>query len=504
MKYTLFFFLLLSLFNVNIIAQNVLIDDFLVNDDVTDTTWQFLSSIAMNGSGNFVIVWTDGRNGNYDIYCQRYHSNGVAQGINTKVNDNVGTTNNYRPSVAIDGNGNYVIVWTDGRNGNYDIYCQCYNSNGIPQGSNIKVNDDIGLSEQVVPSVAIDESGNFVIAWMDGRNGNDDVYYQQYNSSGIKQGSNTKVNDDIGNEDQRYPSIAMNGNGNFVIGWEDARDHNFDIYYQRYDSIGVIQGSNTKANDDVGTAHQFDASIAMDGSGNFVIVWDDRRNGDLDPDIYYQRYNLSGILQGSNVKVNGGGGDSVQAVPSIAIDVDGNFVVVWEDRIDSINTDIIGQRYYTDGTAREANYRIVADGPNPGEKGPAVSANNSNIIFTWTDNRRSKGLDIYAKIVGWDWDGVKSILQDGNTLPKEYTLEQNYPNPFNPFTNIRFQIKDYGFVSLKIFNLLGQEVATLVSEKLQPGEYQKQWNATGMPSGVYYYQLRAGNYVETMKLVLLR
>ncbi len=97
------------------------------------------------------------------------------------------------------------------------------------------------------------------------------------------------------------------------------------------------------------------------------------------------------------------------------------------------------------------------------------------------------------------------FVRDGKEVtPNIIKLNQNYPNPFNPTTRISFQIGNYGFVSLKVFNLLGQEVATLVSEKLQPGEYQKQWNATGMPSGVYYYQLRAGNYIETRKLVLLR
>lgn len=100
-----------------------------------------------------------------------------------------------------------------------------------------------------------------------------------------------------------------------------------------------------------------------------------------------------------------------------------------------------------------------------------------------------------------------------NTVIKSFALHQNYPNPFNPTTTIEFQIppssfsekgEQMGFVSLKIYELLGREVATLVSEKLSAGNHTRQWNAAGMSSGVYFYRLQAGAFVETKKLVLLR
>jgi len=91
-----------------------------------------------------------------------------------------------------------------------------------------------------------------------------------------------------------------------------------------------------------------------------------------------------------------------------------------------------------------------------------------------------------------------------NNIPTEYTLYQNYPNPFNPLTNIGFQIPNFGLVSLKIYDLLGTEVAVLVNEEKQPGVYEVQFDASNLSSGIYYYKLVSGNFIETKKMVLLK
>lgn len=89
-------------------------------------------------------------------------------------------------------------------------------------------------------------------------------------------------------------------------------------------------------------------------------------------------------------------------------------------------------------------------------------------------------------------------------VPEAFMLFQNYPNPFNPSTTISFALPSRSFVSLKIFDLLGREVATIVTEEMSAGSYSKQWNATNVSSGIYYYRLQAGTYIETKKLVLLK
>jgi hypothetical protein len=88
--------------------------------------------------------------------------------------------------------------------------------------------------------------------------------------------------------------------------------------------------------------------------------------------------------------------------------------------------------------------------------------------------------------------------------PKIFSLEQNYPNPFNPSTTIQFSLAKTGFTTLKIFTLLGMEVATLYSENLDAGIHTKDWSAAGLSSGIYFYRLRAGSFVETKKLIVMK
>jgi len=89
-------------------------------------------------------------------------------------------------------------------------------------------------------------------------------------------------------------------------------------------------------------------------------------------------------------------------------------------------------------------------------------------------------------------------------IPKAYALQQNYPNPFNPATTMSFAISHQSFVTLRVYDMLGEHVATLVNEVKQPGEYTVRWNAASLPSGVYFYRLQAGSFTETKKLVLLK
>ncbi|MEJ2617741.1 MAG: T9SS type A sorting domain-containing protein [Ignavibacteriaceae bacterium] len=83
-------------------------------------------------------------------------------------------------------------------------------------------------------------------------------------------------------------------------------------------------------------------------------------------------------------------------------------------------------------------------------------------------------------------------------------MYQNYPNPFNPTTSVQYSIANRQLVTLKIFNVLGQEIETFVNEEKPAGTYELTWNAANLPSGVYFYQLRAGDFKQTKKMILLR
>jgi len=103
---------------------------------------------------------------------------------------------------------------------------------------------------------------------------------------------------------------------------------------------------------------------------------------------------------------------------------------------------------------------------------------------------------------------VKSTtgVNNESSMPSYYKLYQNYPNPFNPSTNIRYTMTKTGFVSLKVFDMLGREIATLVNEEKQAGSYIEHFSTVNynLPSGIYFYRLKAGNFVETKKMVLIK
>lgn len=110
----------------------------------------------------------------------------------------------------------------------------------------------------------------------------------------------------------------------------------------------------------------------------------------------------------------------------------------------------------------------------------------------------------YAGISGLELSSIVKVEQKHNILPKSFELLQNYPNPFNPSTIISFNLPQKSFVSLKVYDLLGREIESLVSEELPAGNYKRQWNPAKLPTGVYFYQLEAGSFTETKKLIFLR
>ncbi|MCB0751493.1 MAG: T9SS type A sorting domain-containing protein, partial [Ignavibacteriae bacterium] len=101
-------------------------------------------------------------------------------------------------------------------------------------------------------------------------------------------------------------------------------------------------------------------------------------------------------------------------------------------------------------------------------------------------------------------DLITSVEMNTLTLPLNFKLEQNYPNPFNPTTNISFSIAKISDTSLKIYNLLGENITTLVDKEMTPGNYSVAWKASDLQSGIYFYKLNSGNYSETKKMLLLK
>ncbi len=150
------------------------------------------------------------------------------------------------------------------------------------------------------------------------------------------------------------------------------------------------------------------------------------------------------------------------------------------------------------------SYTLFAAPPSSTYRNPTISGGVWNypylriwIVWEGWENNRWRLYGSYATFL------VTDIRTDEST-PGRYALHQNYPNPFNPATTLSFDIPYSSFVILKVYTVLGKEVATLVNENLQPGDYDVTFDATGLPSGVYYARLIAGDFVGTKKMMLIR
>lgn len=304
--------------------------EFRVNTYTTDH--QESPAVSMDSDGDFVITWQSrGQDFSiWGIYAQRYNCGGVAQGSEFRVNTY--TMNNQTlPSVAIDIDGDFIITWASkDQDGQFEgVYAQRYNSAGVAIGSEFRVNT-YTLGVQTSPCIAIDNDGDFVVSWLssDQDGSTPGVYAQRYNSAGMVQGSEFQVNT-YTIDTQAFPSIAIDSDGDFVITWEsEGQDgSNYGIYAQRYNNTGMVQGSEFRVNTYI-TDHQGYSSIDMDSDGDFVITWSSNLQDGNFHGIYGQRYSSGGVADGPEFRVNTYT-TGFQRKPAIAMDVDGDFVIAW-------------------------------------------------------------------------------------------------------------------------------------------------------------------------------
>ncbi len=334
--------------------------EFQVNTYTTGSQSQNFS--AMDASGDFVIAWNSyGQDGSsYGIYAQRYNASGIAQGSEFHVNTYT-TGSQINPSIGMDADGDFVIVWSgEGQDASSNgVYGQRYNSSGAVLGSEFQVNT-YTTGSQSVSTIAMDKNGNFAIAWQsDGQDGDGyGIYAQRYDMAGVAQGSEFKVNTYTTNN-QRLPSIAINEDGDFVVAWQsNGQDGSGEgIYAQRYNASGVAQGNEFLVNTHT-TNDQSSPAIAMDADGNFVIAWwSQDQDGDAQG-IYAQRYNAVGETQGSEFQVNTYTTSS-QLAPSIAMDADGDFVIAWQSTGQDGNlTGTFARRYNASGEPQGSEFQV--------------------------------------------------------------------------------------------------------------------------------------------------
>ena len=142
---------------------------------------------------------------------------------------------------------------------------------------------------------------------------------------------------------------------------------------------------------------------------------------------------------------------------------------------------------------------------------PGETAGPPNNLFVTVDSSFSGVFNFEFEITsdGWTYwrDSTSTLVtsvEDKMIKPLSYRLYQNYPNPFNPSTTFDYSIPKQSIVMIKVYDILGNEIANLVNEEKTTGTYKVKWNAEGLPSGVYFYRLKAGSFVQTNKMILLK
>ena len=391
-------------FNAAGVAQG---SEFQVN--TFTTSHQSATKVAMDGDGDFVVTWSSGilfgvgQDGSgVGVYAQRYNSAGVAQGSEFQVN--TFTTNDQLWStVAMDADGDFVVTWSsyDQDGSDFGIYAQRYNAAGIAQGSEFQVNT-FTTGSQAAPTVAMDGDGDFVVTWSSpGQDGSDyGIYAQRYNAAGIAQGSEFQVNT-FTTGSQYAPTVAMDADGDFVVTWTSSgQDGYFNgIYAQRYNEAGVAQGSEFRVNTFT-TSDQQRSAVAMDADGDFVVTWWSRYQDGFGDGIYAQRYNAAGVAQGSEFQVNTFT-TNFQRFSTVAMDADGNFVVAWSSDQDGSGYGIYAQRYNAAGVAQGGEFRVNTFTFYSQFLSTVAMDADGDFVVTWeSNNQDGSGYGVYAQRYG--------------------------------------------------------------------------------------------------------
>jgi hypothetical protein len=353
-------------------------------------------AIALDPQGNAVIVWQSvGQDGSgAGIYARRYNALGMPQGsvfrINTTTADDQAV-----PDIAMSAGGDFVVTWSSsGQDGSgAGIYARRYSAAGMPLSDEFQVNTTTANS-QYRSRIAMNDAGDFAIAWEGYGAGGAGIYAQRYSAAGLPLGDEFQVHNATGN-DQRQCDIAMDTEGNVVIVWQsDGQDSsNWGVFARRYDATGTPQGAEFQVNS-TGYGPQGMAMVAMDAAGNSVIVWQSE-SGQWD--IYAQRYDATGTPQGSELRISTIAGNN--QVPHVAMAASGSFLVAWHnDGSDGSGKGIYAQHYAADGTPEGSNFLVNTTTAGDQVGAAVMLGANDQALIAWQSNGQDgSGYGVYAQ-----------------------------------------------------------------------------------------------------------
>ena len=318
--------------------------EFQVNTHTTND--QKNADIAMEPGGNFVVVWSSyGQDGSSNgVFGRRFDPNGGPLGEEFQINT-TSSGNQTEPAVAMDAAAGFVVAWHGpGFNDNdeEDIFVQCFDPNGVPLGDEILVNH-VTSGKQRYPDVAMGGNGTFVVVWGSENmpeEGKTAICGRIFESNGVQLGDEVLVNEE--SAVCRYPVVGADANGHFAVAWLDDRSHN-TILARLFDPDGLAK-TDTFEVSTIPVSSVTRPSIAMNAEGYFVVAWD----GDPDlaglDDVHARLFDPNGEPFGEQFLVNTTI-DGPQCYPQVALNDLYDFVIVWESPIDPNENerDLFGQ-----------------------------------------------------------------------------------------------------------------------------------------------------------------
>ena len=310
------------------------------------TGYQLGSEVASDAAGNVIVVWTSPQDGSGSgVYARRFDTSGNPVGAAEFRVNAVTTDFQFIPRVASSGDG-FVVTWTSRHDGGYSIFARRYNAAGLPTTPSDIVVNASPTTFEADASVAGDAAGNFVVTWWgSGAGDGQGIFARRFDSAGTPLGAEFRVNSYVTGY-QVDPYVAAAANGEFMIVWtNDSQDGHFGgVIGRRYDASGTPLGPDFIVNVET-LQSQTAESVAVDGQGNFIVTWSSFDGSYTD--VFARRYDVSGAggvpFQVNTFTTN------TQSASRVAADSDGDFVVTWHSfNQDGSQHSVFAQRFSPD------------------------------------------------------------------------------------------------------------------------------------------------------------
>jgi hypothetical protein len=288
----------------------------------------------------------------------------------------------------------------------------------------------------------------------------------------------------------RSNCVKQTTDGGYIITGSTASIntlHDKDVFLMKTDIAGDTVWTQTYGGSEYDEGHY----VHQTSDGGFIIVGLTESFSAVMSDIYIIRTDPIGNSLWTKLY----GGIFGDGANYILEDTDGNFIITG-----TLSWDAFAMKIDTNG---DSLWTKKWGGPQS-ESSVSIqhTADGGYIVGGLTTSYGAGRADIY--ITKFSSETTGNDEASNNQIPWKFALFQNYPNPFNSNTTINYYVPGLSFVTLKIYDVLGNEIATLVNEEKSVGSYQAEFNATNLPSGIYFYRLQAGSFVETKKMVLMK